>query len=83
MKMGVAVVKSVDEALGFVPLVGKAARDMTEIHLDVKGPVEKPEAHILPAAGLVEGVKTEVKEISKEIKGIFKRGSHHSGKTAE
>lgn len=84
MKVDLAVLETVDEVLGFVPLVGKAARDMTEVHLDVEGSVEKPQMNIRPGAGLVEGVEDEVKEVGRHLKSLFKRHSDkHDKKTTE
>jgi len=84
MQAGVAVLKTADQVLGFVPLVGKLAKNMTEVHVDVEGPVDKPTISIRPAEGLTKGIEDEVKEIGTHIKGLFKRRSHHSeNKTIE
>ena len=67
---------------GFVPLVGAVGKNMTEVHVDVSGLVDKPEMHILPAAGLTKGVEDQAKEIGEHIKDIFKRHSHHQDERA-
>ena len=72
----VTVLKNADMVLGFVPLLGDAASEMTKVHLEIEGPVEKPKISILPGAGLLKGVETEVKKVDGFIKGIFSHGPH-------
>jgi uncharacterized protein YhdP len=80
----VTVLKNADMVLGFVPLVGDAVSEMVKVHLEIEGPVEKPKISILPGAGLLKGVETEVKKVDGFIKGIFRHGPHvHEGGKTE
>jgi hypothetical protein len=83
MEMNIAVLKNADEVFGFVPLVGEIVKDMTEVHLEVKGPLGNPEMHYIPGIGVIIGIEDEAKKIGKDIKdikGFFKRGAHHGEK---
>jgi hypothetical protein len=80
----VTVLKDADMVLGFVPLVGDVASDMIKVHLELKGPAEKLEISVLPAAGLLKGVEEGVQKVDELIKGIFHHRPHvHDGEKTE
>ncbi|CAB1068541.1 hypothetical protein D1AOALGA4SA_400 [Olavius algarvensis Delta 1 endosymbiont] len=68
----------VDDALHYVPLVGKALEDVTKVRIDVEGPLEDPEIQTAEAKEIGKGVEAEVeapktifKDIGKGLKKIF------------
>ena len=70
--------RGVSKAFGSIPLVGKAAEDLAEIQLEIKGPFEKPEIRPAEAKQIGKGIKTEVKkpetilkDFGDKVKKIF------------
>lgn len=68
--------RSVGKAIGRIPLLGKAAEDLTEIYLKIKGPYENPEIRPATITEIDEAVKSVVKApetvIKKVEKGLMK-----------
>jgi uncharacterized protein involved in outer membrane biogenesis len=69
---------TVDKALDFIPLIGKAAQNITEIRIDIKGSLADPKIHAAPIEKLGHTVEDEAKEsgdllegVGKELKKIF------------
>lgn len=65
--------RGVGKAIGDIPLVGEAAEDLTEIRLEIKGPLENPEIRPAEAKEILKGIKTEVKEPEKILKDFDNR----------
>jgi uncharacterized protein YhdP len=68
--------RDVGKAIGSIPLIGKAAEDLTELQLEIKGPLEKPEIRPAETKQIGKGIKTEVKEpetILKDFGNKFKK----------
>ncbi|KGM44046.1 hypothetical protein JY97_03380 [Alkalispirochaeta odontotermitis] len=68
----------VDDALHYVPIVGKALEDVTKVRIDVAGPLEDPEIHTAEAREIGTSLETEVEtpetvfeEAGKDLKKIF------------
>ena len=70
VEMAMEILKNADKVLGYVPLIGKIAREVTEVHLEMTGSFEKPEMHLLPATGITEGIKDELKSIRKRFRHL-------------
>ncbi|NQT69047.1 MAG: AsmA-like C-terminal domain-containing protein [Desulfobacteraceae bacterium] len=66
--------KTVDKALGFIPIVGRTAEDLTKMHIHIKGPLEDPKIHAAPIKGLVKDLAKEPVENLKDAgKNLKKR----------
>ena len=66
--------KTVDKALGFIPIVGQTVEDLTKMHIDIKGPLEDPKIHAAPVKRLVKDVVKEPVENLKDAgKNLKKR----------
>jgi hypothetical protein len=50
---------TVDQALHYVPIVGEALEDVTEIHIDIEGPLEDPTIHTAEAREIGKDIETE------------------------
>jgi uncharacterized protein YhdP len=69
---------TVDKALNYLPIFGKALEDVTKIQIDVEGPLEDPKIHTAEVREIGKGIGTEVKkpktileDIGKDLKKIF------------
>ena len=69
---------TVDKALNYIPLVGKAVDDITKIRIDMEGPLEDPKIRSEEARELGTGIETELKEpetilkdVGKDLKNVF------------
>jgi uncharacterized protein YhdP len=71
IKMGVKLkpLGAVTTVVGMVPLVGKAAAGLTEIHLDVSGSLEDPQISIVPGQGIADAVQDEARGVGRVLKG--------------
>ncbi|MBW1864720.1 MAG: AsmA-like C-terminal region-containing protein, partial [Deltaproteobacteria bacterium] len=63
---------TVNKALNFIPIVGKTAGGLTQIHIDIKGPLENPKIQAARIKGLTGGVKDMVKKPVEILKGSGK-----------
>jgi uncharacterized protein YhdP len=61
---------AVSTVVGMVPLVGKAAAGLTEIHLDVSGSLEDPQISIVPGQGIGDAVQDEARGVGRVLKGV-------------
>jgi len=52
---------TLNEAMGFVPIIGKVGQKLTKIYLDVKGPFADPTIRVSPIKGLSEFVREGLK----------------------
>jgi uncharacterized protein YhdP len=69
---------TVDKALNYLPILGKALEDVTKIQIDVEGPLEDPKIHTAEVREIGKGMGTEVKkpknileDVGKDLKKIF------------
>jgi uncharacterized protein YhdP len=69
---------TVDKALNYLPIFGKALEDVTKIQIDVEGTLENPKIHTAEVREIGKGIETEVtkpktilKDIGKGLKNIF------------
>jgi uncharacterized protein YhdP len=64
---------TVDKELNYVPIVGKALEDVTQIQIDVEGPLKDPKIHTAQIKGLEKDVAKEPVEILKDAGKILKK----------
>ena len=62
--------RTVSTALGIVPLVGKVAAGMTEIHLNVSGSLDDPRVSYIPGQGIADAIQDEAKGAGRVLKGV-------------
>ncbi len=67
MEIELAVLGTIDKVLGFVPLVGSAASNITKVFLVVEGPMDKPRVRVLPARGIIDTVKGGIENPIKDL----------------
>ena len=60
----------VTTVVGIVPLVGKAAAGLTEIHLDLKGSLDDPQVSIVPGQGVADAIQDEARGAGRVLKGF-------------
>ena len=58
---------TLDKAVGFVPVVGKAAAAITKIYLNIEGPLENPKINTKIAKGVATGGEDTTKGIGKGV----------------
>jgi uncharacterized protein YhdP len=63
---------TVNKALNFIPIVGETAGSLTEIHINIKGPLEDPKIQAARIKGLTGGVKDVVTKPVEILKGSEK-----------
>jgi AsmA-like C-terminal region len=69
-------ITTVDETLHYVPIVGKAIKDVTKIQIDGEGPLENPKIRTAEAREIGKGIeitepKTIIEDVGKGLKKIF------------
>jgi uncharacterized protein YhdP len=72
MMAHVKTLGTVDSVLGLVPVLGKAAVSLTEIYLNVEGPLEKPKISVRPAKKLDQVGKDEAQEGEKTVDEVIR-----------
>lgn len=76
MMAHVKTLGTADSILGLVPVLGKAAASLSEVYLNVVGPLEKPNISIRPAGGVKKTGKDETQKgketVDDVIRGIGK-----------
>ncbi|MGD8775540.1 MAG: AsmA-like C-terminal domain-containing protein [Syntrophobacterales bacterium] len=76
MMAQVKTLGTAESVLGLVPVLGKAAATLTEIYLNLEGPIEKPKISVRPGAKLKQAGKDTTQEGKKTaddmIRGIGK-----------
>ena len=61
---------AVSTALGIVPLVGKVAAGVTEIHFNVSGSLDDPRVTYIPGQGVADAIQDEAKGAGRVLKGV-------------
>ena len=77
MKAELVPLGTFDKILGFVPIVGKGAADLTKIYLDLEGPLENPKIRTRLTKGVATGVEDATKAAGKDVKkgtGFVEKG---------
>jgi uncharacterized protein YhdP len=68
---------AVSTVMGFVPLVGKVAAGLTEIHFNLSGSLDDPRVIIIPGQGVANAIGDQangVGSIFRGVTGLFDRG---------
>ena len=61
----------VTTVVGIVPLVGKVAASLTEIHLNVSGSLDDPQISLVPAGlGVADAIQDEARGVGRVLKGF-------------
>jgi uncharacterized protein involved in outer membrane biogenesis len=63
---------TLDKVLGLVPVLGKAAGKLTNVYLQLKGPLENPKIRVLPAKGITEAEKKGTQDTGKAAEDVLK-----------
>ena len=63
---------TVDGLLGLLPVVGTAAESLSDVYLDLEGPVENPRISVRPAKGPTEAEKDKPEEGAKDVDDVDK-----------
>lgn len=73
-----APLATVDEALEFVPIVGKALDNVTKVHIEVEGPLDNPEIHTAELKNVSKDIESEIMEpktiledVEKDLEKMF------------
>ncbi|UCG14574.1 MAG: AsmA-like C-terminal domain-containing protein [Deltaproteobacteria bacterium] len=61
-----------DGVLSLVPVVGKAAEQLSDVYLDVDGSLEKPKIRVRPAEGVEKAVEGEAEAPVKGVEDLFR-----------
>jgi uncharacterized protein YhdP len=72
MKAQIELFGTVDTLLDLVPVLGKAAGQLTNVYLDLKGPWENPKIRVRPAKGITEAGKKGTKDTGKAAEDVVK-----------
>ena len=71
MKAQIELLGTVDTVLDLVPVLGKAAGKLTNVYLDLKGPLANPKIRVRPAKGITKAGKKGTQEFGKGLEKIF------------
>jgi uncharacterized protein YhdP len=63
---------TLDKVLGLVPVLGKAAGQLTNVYLKLKGPLENPKIRVRPTKGLRKAGKKGTKDSGKAVEDVVK-----------
>jgi len=63
---------TVDTVLDLVPVLGKAAGQLTNVYLKLKGPLANPKIRVRPAKGLAEAGKKGTQDTGKAAEDVIK-----------
>jgi hypothetical protein len=72
MKAHLELLGTVDTLLDLVPVLGKAAGQLTNVYLDLKGPWANPKIRVRPAKGLTEAGKKGTQDTGKAAEDVVK-----------
>jgi hypothetical protein len=72
MKAQIELLGTVDTVLDLVPVLGKAAGQLTNVYLDLKGPWANPKIRVRPAKGITEAGKKGTKDTGKAAEDVVK-----------
>jgi uncharacterized protein YhdP len=61
---------AVSTVMGFVPLVGKVAAGLTEIHFNLSGSLDDPRVSIIPGQGIADSVQNQARGVGSMFKGF-------------
>jgi hypothetical protein len=61
---------AVSTAAGAVPVVGKVAASLTEIYLNLSGPLGDPRVLIIPGQGVADVIQDEARGAGSILKGV-------------
>jgi len=67
---------AVSTAMGFVPLVGKVAAGLTEIHFNLSGSLDDPRVFIIPGQGIADAIGNQARGVGSMFRGaadLFRR----------
>jgi uncharacterized protein involved in outer membrane biogenesis len=67
---------AVSTVMGFVPLVGKVAAGLTEIHFNLSGSLEDPRVRIIPGQGIADSIQDQARGVGSMFRGaagLFRR----------
>jgi hypothetical protein len=66
----------VSTVMGFVPLVGKVAAGLTEIHFNLSGSLDDPRVFIIPGQGIASSIQDQARGVGSMFRGaagLFRR----------
>jgi hypothetical protein len=72
MKAQIELLGTVDTVLGLVPVLGKAAGKLTNVYLDLKGPLDDPKIRVRAAKGIAEAGKKGTQDTGKAAEDVVK-----------
>jgi uncharacterized protein involved in outer membrane biogenesis len=72
MKAHIELLGTLDKVLGLVPVLGKAAGQLTNVYLKLKGPLENPKIRVRPAKGITEAGKKGTQDSGKAVEDVIK-----------
>jgi uncharacterized protein involved in outer membrane biogenesis len=72
MKAHIELFGTVDKVLDLVPVLGKAAGQLTNVYLDLKGPLANPKVRVRPAKGIMEAGKKGTQDTGKAAEDVVK-----------
>jgi hypothetical protein len=61
---------TVSTVMGFVPLVGKVAAGLTEIHFHLSGSLDDPRVFIIPGQGIANSIENQAKGMGSIFRGF-------------
>jgi uncharacterized protein YhdP len=72
MKAHLELLGTVDKVLDLLPVLGKAAGQLTNVYLKLKGPWDNPKIRVLPTKGITEAGKKGTKDSGKAAEDVVK-----------
>jgi uncharacterized protein YhdP len=72
MKANIELLGTVDALLDLVPVLGKAAGQLTNVYLNIKGPLANPKIRVLPAKGITKAGKKGTTDSGKAAEDVVK-----------
>jgi uncharacterized protein involved in outer membrane biogenesis len=72
MKAQIELLGTVDTVLDLVPVLGKAAGQLTNVYLHLKGPLANPKIRVRPAKGITEAGKKGTQDTGKAAEDVVK-----------
>jgi hypothetical protein len=61
---------AVSRVIGIVPLVGKVAAGLTEIHFNLSGSLDNPRVLIIPGQGIADSIQNQAKGMGSIFRGF-------------
>jgi hypothetical protein len=62
---------AVSTVMGVVPLVGKVAAGLTEVHLNVSGSLDDPRVRIIPGQGIATSIQSQAQGVGSKLRGFY------------